>query len=162
MFQKCILWSKSNKMLQKLQKLKLLQCSMGGPRAASYIHAQCSTFLLLVDEKCCSWPLSLRLNNCTTFWKQLNFCMVSIFAKDRICRGNTYVHLQFFLQIKTSRHRKTELLRKWIALVLQVKFPFMSCLHCTKSVQIRSYFWSVFSCIRIEYGDLIRKSRIQS
>ena len=23
--------------------------------------------------------------------------------------------------------------------------------HCVKSVQIRSYFWSVFSCIRIEY-----------
>ena len=29
-------------------------------------------------------------------------------------------------------------------------------LHCVKSVQIRSYFWSVFSCIRIEYGDLLR------
>ena len=29
--------------------------------------------------------------------------------------------------------------------------------YCVKSVQIRSYFWSVFSCIRIEYGDL-RKS----
>ena len=27
-----------------------------------------------------------------------------------------------------------------------------------KSVQLRSYFWSVFSCIRIEYGDLRRKS----
>ena len=23
--------------------------------------------------------------------------------------------------------------------------------HCVKSVQIRSYFWSVFSCIRTEY-----------
>ena len=30
--------------------------------------------------------------------------------------------------------------------------------HCVKSVQIRSYFWSVFSCIRIEYGDLLHKS----
>ena len=27
-------------------------------------------------------------------------------------------------------------------------------MHCVKSVQIRSYFWSVFSCIRTEYGDL--------
>ena len=27
-----------------------------------------------------------------------------------------------------------------------------------KSVQIRSFFWSVFSCIRTEYGDLLRKS----
>ena len=25
--------------------------------------------------------------------------------------------------------------------------------HCVKSVQIRSYFWSVFSCIRTEYGS---------
>ena len=31
-------------------------------------------------------------------------------------------------------------------------------LNCVKSVQIRSYFWSVFSCIRIEYGDLLRTS----
>ena len=33
--------------------------------------------------------------------------------------------------------------------------------HCVKSVQIRSYFWSVFSCIRTEYGDLLNL-RIQS
>ena len=26
-----------------------------------------------------------------------------------------------------------------------------------KSVQTRSYFWSVFSCIQTEYGDLLRK-----
>ena len=31
----------------------------------------------------------------------------------------------------------------------------VSVYHCVKSVQIRSYFWSVFSCIRIEYGDLL-------
>ena len=28
--------------------------------------------------------------------------------------------------------------------------------HCVKSVRIQSYFWSVFSCIRTEYGDLRR------
>ena len=27
-------------------------------------------------------------------------------------------------------------------------------IHCWKSVEIRSYFWSVFSCIGTEYGDL--------
>ena len=31
-------------------------------------------------------------------------------------------------------------------------------LTCVKSVQIRSYFWSVFSCIRTEYRDLLGKS----
>ena len=30
--------------------------------------------------------------------------------------------------------------------------------HSVKSVQIRSYFWSFFSCIRTEYGDLRSKS----
>ena len=24
--------------------------------------------------------------------------------------------------------------------------------HCVKSVQIQSFFWSIFSCIRAEYG----------
>ena len=30
--------------------------------------------------------------------------------------------------------------------------------HSMKSVQIRSFFWSVLSCFRTEYGDLLRKS----
>ena len=34
----------------------------------------------------------------------------------------------FFVNQNFSRHRKTELLRKWIALVLQAKFRFMGCL----------------------------------
>ena len=33
--------------------------------------------------------------------------------------------------------------------------------HCVKSVQILSYFWSVFSCIRTEYGDLLCKIQIR-
>ena len=28
-------------------------------------------------------------------------------------------------------------------------------IHCVKTVQIRSYFWSVFSCIWTEYGPEI-------
>ena len=31
-------------------------------------------------------------------------------------------------------------------------------IHCGKSVQMRSFFWFVFSCIRIKYEDLLRKS----
>ena len=37
-------------------------------------------------------------------------------------------------------------------------FCLQSSYHCLKSVQIRSFFWCVFSCIRIEYRDLLRKS----
>ena len=41
------------------------------------------------------------------------------------------------------------------------QFLLVSCLalHCVKSVQIRIFFWSLFSCIRTEYGDL--RIRIQ-
>ena len=33
--------------------------------------------------------------------------------------------------------------------------------HCVKSVQIQSYFWSVFSCIRTEYRDSLYSGQIQ-
>ena len=33
----------------------------------------------------------------------------------------------------------------------------MKKIHCLKSVQIRSFFWSVFSFTRTEYGDLRSK-----
>ena len=32
--------------------------------------------------------------------------------------------------------------------------------HCGKSIQIRSFFWSLFSCIRTEYGDLRSKNSL--
>ena len=34
--------------------------------------------------------------------------------------------------------------------------------HCVKSVQIRSFFWSVFSCIRTEHGKILRISGHQA
>ena len=34
----------------------------------------------------------------------------------------------------------------------------MKITHCVKSVQIRSFFWSVFSRIRTEYGEILRTS----
>ena len=40
--------------------------------------------------------------------------------------------------------------------------PFHLLMHCLKSAQIRSYFWSVFSCIRTEYGEILRILPTQS
>ena len=37
-------------------------------------------------------------------------------------------------------------------------FGLFQFLHCVKRIQIRSFFWSVLSCIRTEYGDLLRES----
>ena len=35
-------------------------------------------------------------------------------------------------------------------------------IHCVKSVQIRSYFWYIFSRIWTEYGEILVSLRIQS
>ena len=43
----------------------------------------------------------------------------------------------------------------------QILIPQESEYHCMKSIQIRSYFWSVFSSIRTEYGEIL-SLRIQS
>ena len=43
-------------------------------------------------------------------------------------------------------------------LYFQLRFTY---LHCVKSIQIRSFFWSVFSRIRTEYWEILR-IRIQS
>ena len=29
-----------------------------------------------------------------------------------------------------------------------------NCIHCVKSIQIRSYFWFIFSCIWTEHGQI--------
>ena len=34
------------------------------------------------------------------------------------------------------------------------------CIHCVKSVQRRSFFWSIFSYVRTEYAHLWSKSTI--
>ena len=38
------------------------------------------------------------------------------------------------------------------------KIALCSKIHCVKSVQILSFFWSVFSSIRTEYGEILRIS----
>ena len=47
-------------------------------------------------------------------------------------------------------------------LTLTVFFEKLVLIHYVKSVQIRSYFWSVFSFVRTEYGIYGVSHRIQS
>ena len=62
-----------------------------------------------------------------------------------------YLSLYSFVRYDLKRH-KTYMFSKIDATNPLCKYlP----LRCVKSVQIRSYFWSVFSCIRIEYGPEI-------
>ena len=42
-----------------------------------------------------------------------------------------------------------------------VRIPAFSYFHCVKSVQVGSFFWSAFSCIRTEYRKIwIRKNSL--
>ena len=57
-----------------------------------------------------------------------------------------------------SKHSRVQIpLYKWL-LALELKNCTKAHIkvfwHCMKSVQIRSYFWSVFSCIRTEYKKI--------
>ena len=82
---------------------------------------------------------SLRISNWKIILhkiKQLHrlFKTMRIFAWSRYLQKFVSVGairrfiFNFFANQNFSRHRKAELLRKWIALVLQVKFRFMGCL----------------------------------
>ena len=50
------------------------------------------------------------------------------------------------MQLIEKAHLIHKVLRAWITTKIK---------NCVKNVQIRSYFWFVFSCIRTEYGDLL-------
>ena len=65
------------------------------------------------------------------------------------------------MQIRKSPYMFGSIL-KIIPSKFRILNPNKSRVHCLKSVQIRSFFWSVFSCIRTEYGDLLRKSCIRT
>ena len=77
-----------------------------------------------------------------------NFRHRSMFRKNRkkLKRGK-----RVRIDLTSNRYN---LLKKTNALIKGMKMN----THCVKSVQIQSYFWSVFSCIRIECGDLLCKS----
>ena len=60
--------------------------------------------------------------------------------------------------ISWNVQRKQEL-KPVLSLLCRVKnIMWPNTFHCVKGVQIGSFFWSVFSCIRTKYRDLLRKS----
>ena len=87
------------------------------------------TFLGEVLVNYASNMIRIRLNNCTIFWKQREFLhgldnlqnLLSVGAIRRFI-------FSFFANQNFSLDKKAVLLRKWIALILQVKFRFMGCL----------------------------------
>ena len=73
-------------------------------------------------------------------WSQYLQKLVSVRA---ICR----FIFNFFANQNFSQHRKAELLRKWIALVLQAKFRFMGCLVKANVLVLGNIAWSLSSLV---------------
>ena len=95
--------------------------------------------------------LSLRICNWKIMWhkiKQLHHLLKTI----RIYAWSQYLQklasvgairkfiFNFFANQDFSRHRKAELLRNWIALVLQVKFRFIGCLVKTNAIVLGCFY----------------------
>ena len=73
----------------------------------------------------------------------------------RFCSRH-YLECNFTTCVALVHNRlKTMLIQRYID---KKTVPSITEYHCLKSVQIRSYFCSVFSCIRTEYEDLWSKS----
>ena len=60
-----------------------------------------------------------------------------------------------------GEHSKTSLINENLAykekrrVVFEKECQQLIICHCVKSVQIRSFFWCVVSCIRTEYGEIL-------
>ena len=86
-------------------------------------------FLLEVLVNYVSNMIRIRLNNCTILWKQREF-LRGLDNLQKLVSVETISRLifSFFANENFSQDKKALLLRKWIALVFQVKFCFMGCL----------------------------------
>ena len=86
-------------------------------------------FLPEVRVNYASNMICIRLNNCTIFWKQREFLRGLNNLQKLVYFGAIRRFIfSFFANQNFSLDKKAVLLRKWIALILQVKFRFMGSL----------------------------------
>ena len=101
-----------------------------------------------------------------TDWQvNLNMTKASNFAKNRRNRKNhtkSYDRILEAASIQVSSDADVNVLlsrNNYIRFGITYRTGrFYKVNHSVKSVQIRSYFWSVFFCIRTGYGDYLSKS----
>ena len=81
-----------------------------------------------------------------------NFCLAPFFPISLLIPLKT----MFSRRSRENIGKKRVTFTDWLLCWLLVSHNSNS--DCMKSVQIRSFFWSIFSCIRTEYWDLRSKS----
>ena len=102
---------------------------------------------------------SFLLDFDTFQWKSIrhiiNIYHIQTNIKHRPARPTNTYRFQNFV-VYTEFRRNSKMYEFWNSETRRVQ-NFQN-IYCVKSVQIRSFFWSVFSCIWTEYGYLTRKS----
>ena len=100
------------------------------------------------------WCLYYWLNKCQLCWL---IYMMGLFFLNRLTQKRVWdvvKHLWWsFFNENISRNSIVKHIYKTSSVTDLWLVPKTS--HCVKSVQIRSYFWSTFSYMRTEYGDLL-------
>ena len=96
--------------------------------------------------------------------------------------------MDWFLYANGLRHERVKKMLRWIRLIwfnatffsgyfrciaqknqIGIRFNFtrvfsaalLHCIYCVKSAQIRSFFWSVYSCIRTEYRKKLDQKKLR-
>ena len=99
--------------------------------------------------------LNLKRNSCFhtflpfQFWMRFNFQMFQNYSL--VCNiSKKNLSLNSFFFSKTQQTKRDFLSFQWLR-VTETTYCVTENTYCVKVVQIRSLFWSVFSCIRTEY-----------
>ena len=114
-----------------------------------------------------SWPLDGCVEKRVWGWNLLGNVLKCVIRIVKSGGGVVLTKLEWVHPFRTYAKfsEKLTFLTPWYAHVtpilyldgsILVKWPCSK--HCVKSVQIQSFFWSVFSSFWTEYGDLWRKS----
>ena len=115
------------------------------------------SYLLLELNFVLNWINSTLFKFIFCFHSIIIFVVNCVLWNDWNGKDSKYILLEFhhfnFLRHKILRNRLRISLRDLhIVDMIKTYSNFYRLWHCLKSVQIRSFFWSVFSCIRTEYG----------
>ena len=108
---------------------------------------------------CIKFPSNFWMHlvtNCILDSAQYSKCISQ--TRYSIQSGTTFycIIFYFWTDIK-KKERKENVKHIQIKTAVKTKiFGGIFVLHCMKIVQISSFFWSLFSCIRTEYRDLLR------
>ena len=135
----------------------------------------------IVELNCLTWlvldgghhhietsPLICRANQWTVFYMIWTSVMKKLMREHMFVQKMLVIYLGHFEKyfIDTVFHNMKFYQVSWNCTITSVvfylvawnKYFVMHTWHCVKKVQIRSFFWSVFYCIRTEFGELRSKS----